>query len=58
MFKPTSLDELRRPHPDQQRIDAELAQLLRKTVEQRLDRIYRRPTPPSAPALDGKSGVA
>ena len=51
MLKPTTIDELRRPHPEQQRIDAESAQLLRKTLEQRLDRIYRRPTPPSAPGF-------
>ncbi|HKY84347.1 MAG TPA: hypothetical protein VJ160_05915 [Anaerolineales bacterium] len=43
MSKPTPVDHLRRPHPEQERIDAESARLLRQTVQQRLDRIYHRP---------------
>lgn len=30
-MKPTRLEDLRRPHPDQRRIDAETAALLRAT---------------------------
>ena len=47
MFRPTPVDELRRPHPEQERIDAESVRLLRKTVQQRLERIRHRPTLPS-----------
>ena len=46
MFRPTPIDQLRRPHPEQERIDAESVQLLRRTVQQRLDRIRHRPTLP------------
>ena len=31
-FRPTSIDELRRPHPEQKRIDADSAALLRATA--------------------------
>ncbi|HMK07481.1 MAG TPA: hypothetical protein VK449_00455 [Anaerolineales bacterium] len=31
MFKPTPIEQLRRPHADQARIDAESARLLRET---------------------------
>lgn len=37
-MKPTPIDELRKPHPEQKRIDAEAAALLRATA---LD-IFRR----------------
>ena len=47
MFRPTPIDELRRPHPEQERIDAESVRLLRKTVQQRLERIRHPPTLPS-----------
>jgi hypothetical protein len=43
MFKPTPVEQLRLPHPDQNRIDAEAAQLLRETARRRLDRIPHRP---------------
>jgi len=55
MFKPTPVDHLRRPHPDQERIDAESARLLRKTVQQRLDRIYHRRTLPPDASPGGKT---
>jgi hypothetical protein len=41
--KPTSIEELRRPHPEQKRIDSESAALLRATA---LD-VFRRMTPAS-----------
>jgi hypothetical protein len=31
-FRPTPIDELRRPHPEQKRIDADSAALLRATA--------------------------
>jgi hypothetical protein len=33
VFKPTPIDQLRRPHPDQERIDAESARLLRSAAQ-------------------------
>jgi hypothetical protein len=50
MLRPTPIDQLRQPHPDQERIDAESVRLLRETVARRLDRIPHRP---QAPALRG-----
>jgi len=41
--KPTPIEELRRPHPEQKRVDAESAALLRATA---LD-VFRRMTPSS-----------
>jgi hypothetical protein len=55
MFKPTPVDHLRRPHPEQERIDAESARLLRKTVQERLDRIYHRPMLPPDASRGGKT---
>jgi len=47
-IKPTPIDELRRPHPQQKRIDADSASLLRATA---LD-VFRRMAPGSpAPTL-------
>ena len=45
-IKPTTLDELRRPHPEQKRIDADSAALLRATA---LD-VFRRIAPASPAA--------
>jgi hypothetical protein len=45
VFKPTPIDQLRQPHPDQERIDAESVRLLRITVR------------PAAEALSWKPGV-
>jgi hypothetical protein len=42
-IKPTPIDELRRPHPEQKRIDADSASLLRATA---LD-VFRRMAPAS-----------
>jgi hypothetical protein len=42
-IKPTAIEDLRRPHPEQMRIDAESAALLRATA---LD-VFRRMTPAS-----------
>ena len=42
-IKPTPIDELRRPHPQQKRIDADSASLLRATA---LD-VFRRMAPGS-----------
>ena len=55
MFRPTPIDQLRRPHPEQDRIDAESVQLLRRTVQQRLDRITHRPTLPPGTSPGGKT---
>jgi hypothetical protein len=46
-FSPTSLDELRRPHPEQKRIDADSASLLRATA---LDVFRRLPSAQIAPS--------
>jgi hypothetical protein len=54
MFKPTPIDQLRQPHPDQARIDAEAARLLRDTARGRLDRIPHRP---SLRPLNGPGGT-
>jgi hypothetical protein len=43
VFKPTPIDQLRLPHPDQERIDADSARLLRETARRRLDHISRLP---------------
>jgi hypothetical protein len=42
-IKPTPIDDLRRPHPEQKRIDAESAALLRATALE----AFRRMTPAS-----------
>ncbi len=47
MFRPTPIEQLRQPHPDQERIDADSAALLRETLRRRLDRIPHRPKAPS-----------
>ena len=46
-IRPTTIDELRRPHPEQKRIDADSAMLLRATA---LDALRRLPSAHSAPA--------
>jgi len=46
-IKPTPIDELRQPHPEQKRIDADSAVLLRSTALE----VFRR----IAPALPGDS---
>ena len=43
MFKPTPIDQLRQPHPDQERIDAESARLLRTTARPVQDTLAWRP---------------
>jgi len=45
MFRPTPIDQLRQPHPEQERIDAESARLLREAVRRRLERIPYAPAP-------------
>jgi hypothetical protein len=46
-IKPTPIDELRRPHPEQKRIDADSASLLRATALDALRRMA--PGSPAAP---------
>jgi hypothetical protein len=46
---PTPLEELRKPHPEQKRIDTEAAALLRATA---MDPRLRKPTAPLKPVLD------
>jgi hypothetical protein len=43
VFKPTPINQLRLPHPDQERIDADSARLLRETARRRWDHISRLP---------------
>lgn len=48
MFKPTPIDHLRQPHPDQERIDAEAARLLRSTARPNSEGLFwqlRTPAP-------------
>ncbi len=52
-IRPTTISELRRPHPEQKRIDADSAMLLRATA---LDALRRLPSAQSA--LTGSSSDA
>lgn len=45
MLTPTPIEQLRRPHPDQDRIDAEAAHLLRSTAGKILPDTSIRRTP-------------
>jgi hypothetical protein len=56
MFKPTPIDQLRQPHPDQERIDAEAVRLLRATARPPQDAHVWIPRWP-APRPEKKTGV-
>jgi len=54
-LRPTSFDELRRPHPEQKRIDADSASLLRATALDVFRRLPSAHIAPSGPSLDARA---
>jgi hypothetical protein len=55
-FRPTPIDELRRPHPEQKRIDADSAALLRATALEAFRHMAASQTPAAQRSVQTRMG--